>query len=185
MPTSATTRERQIAKISADIARIENEVFLTGDLDPHQRYYELQRKRDHLLRSVILEIHLSIEDLITGALGKALLQGKPVRSATGQAIRDLLEDEHSLGFRHRLLLARSMKLITRKEFTDLAELNTVRNRCSHSWRLNKITRRKIKPAKPKKPLLRFRGTDLYKTDAFLKFAGLFTKHYLKLYRRHG
>jgi hypothetical protein len=26
-----------------------------------------------------------------------------------------------------------MNLITHKEFNDLAELNTVRNRCSHTW----------------------------------------------------
>jgi hypothetical protein len=75
-----------------------------------------------------------------------------------------------------------MNLITRREFNDLGELNTG-NRCSHTWLLNKITRRKIKPSKPKRPLLRFRGTNLYQTDAFLNFVSLFTKHYLKLWLR--
>jgi hypothetical protein len=181
----SSTRQRQISKISADIARIEKSFFLTEDPDPDQRYHELKRKREHLLRSIILELHLSIEDIITGALGNALLRGRPIRSPIGQMIRDLLQDDRPLGFRHKLMLARSMKLITPAEFTDLAELNTIRNRCSHSWSLNKIIRRRLKPSKPKRPLLRYKGTNLYKTDAFIDFVGHFTGHYLKLWVRHS
>jgi hypothetical protein len=179
----SATRKRQSSKISSDIARIEKSFFETDVSDLTQRYFMLRRKREHLLRSVVLELHLSIENIITGALGNALLKGRPIRSPSGHALRDLLEDEHSIGFRHKLLLARSMDLITRNEFADLAELNTVRNRCSHTWLLNKVTRRKLKPSKPKKPLLRFRGTDLYDTNAFLEFTGLFERHYLRLWYR--
>ena len=114
-----TSQAKRISKISADIARIEKSFF------PRQHYCELQRKREHLLRSIILELHLSIENIITGAILNALLQGRLIRSPAGHAIRDLLEDDHALGFRHKLLLARSLSLITRAEFTDLAELNTV------------------------------------------------------------
>jgi len=178
-----SSKAKRISKISADIARIEKSFFRSDDPDLRQRYYELQRKREHLLRSIILELHLSIENIITGAIGNELLQGRLIRSPAGHAIRDLLEDDHALGFRHKLLLARSLNLITRAEFTDLAELNTVRNRCSHNWQLNKVTRRKLTPSKAKKPILRFRGTNLYQTDAFLKFVGLFSKHYLKLFLR--
>lgn len=177
------TKKRQIAKLSADIARIEKSFFLTDDPDLGRRHFELQRKRSHLLRSMVLELHLSIEDIITFAVGNTLLRGRLIRSPAGQSLRDLLEGDRSIGFRHKLLLARSMNLITRAEFADLVELNTVRNRCSHTWLLNKITRRKIKRSKPKRPLLQFRGTNLYQTDAFLDFVGLFTKHYLKLWLR--
>ena len=179
----SATLKRNITKIAADIARIEKEFFQTDDPDLRQRHFALVRKREHLLRSIILERHLMIENILTAGIGNALLQGRPIRSPAGHAIRDLLEDDHPLGFRHKLLLARSLSLITRAELTDLAELNTVRNRCSHTWLLNKVTRRKIKRTKPKRPLLRFRGTSLYQTDAFLKFEGLFTKHYLRLWLR--
>jgi hypothetical protein len=98
----SATQKRKIAKISADIARIEESFFLTDDADLGQRYFELQRKRQHLLRSMVLELHLSIEDIITSAIGNALLQGRLIRSAAGHNIRDLLEGDRALGFRHKL-----------------------------------------------------------------------------------
>jgi len=56
----SAARKRQIAKISADLARIEKSFFLTEDPDLDQRYYELKRKRQHLLRSIILELPVQI-----------------------------------------------------------------------------------------------------------------------------
>jgi hypothetical protein len=176
-------KKRLIANLTADIARIEKQFFLDEDEDLDQRYFALKRKREHLLRSIILELHLSIEDIITGAIGDALLQGRPIRSRIGQTIRDLLQDEHPLGFRHKLMLARSLNLISQGEFTDLTDLNTIRNRCSHTWSLDKITRRKIKPSRPKKPLLRYKGKNLYETNAFIDFVHHFGTRYLQLWMR--
>ena len=177
-------KQRKLTKITADIARIERSLFRAEDPDLDQRYHELTRKREHLLRSIVLELHLSIEDILTGAIGNALLRGRLSRSPIGQTIRDLLEDDRPLGFRHKLMLARSLDLISAKEFADLVELNTVRNRCSHSWSLGKLTRRRIKPSRPKRPLLRWRGTNLYKTDDFLAFVRVYSLHYVKLWLRH-
>jgi hypothetical protein len=140
---SAATK-RKIAKITADIARIEESFFRASDPDLDQRYHELTRKREHLLRGIVLELHLSIEDIITGAIGNALLQGRLIRSPIGQTLRDLLQDDRPLGFRHKLMLARTLNLVTRKELADLADLNTVRNKCSHTWVLKKLVRRKLK-----------------------------------------
>lgn len=181
----SAAKKRKLAQVTADIARIERSFFQPADPDLDQRYFELKRKREHLLRSIVLELHLSIEDIITGAVGNALLRGRPIRSPVGQTIRDLLQDDRPLGFRHKLMLARSLNLVTRMEFADLAELNTIRNRCSHNWSLDKIRRRKIKPSTAKRPLLRWRGTNLYKTDAFTDFVSYFSKYYLKLWLRHA
>jgi hypothetical protein len=176
---SAATN-RKLIKINEDIDRIEESFFKPVDSSLEMRCFELERKRDHLLRSIILELHLSIEDIITGAIGNALLKGRPIRSPVGQTIRDLLQDERSLGFMHKLMLARSLGIIRRTEFDDLTELNTVRNRCSHNWQLNRVIRRKLKPSKPKRPLLRWRGRNLYNTDAFIDFGHHFTGHYLRI-----
>lgn len=176
--------KQKITKITADIARIEESFFTADKDDLGQRYFELQRKREHLLRSMILELHLATEDIITGAVGNALLRGRPIRSPVGQTIRDLLQDERSLGFLHKVMLARTLGIVTLAQFNDLIELNTVRNRCSHNWQLNRLIRRKLKPTKPKRPLLRWRGRNLYETDAFLDFIGYFTRHYLRLWLRH-
>jgi hypothetical protein len=181
----SAAKQSKITKITADIARIEQSFFRSEERDLDQRYHQLTRKREHLLRSIVLELHLSIEDILTGAIGNALLQGRLIRSPIGQTIRDLLQDDRPLGFRHKLMLARSMNLITGKQFADLAELNSVRNRCSHNWILSKVTRRKIKPSKSKRQLLRWRGTNLYKTDDFLAFARLYSKHYLNLWLRYA
>jgi len=177
--------DRQIAKLRSDIARIEKSFFSAEHANPNQVYFELRRKREQLLRAIILEIHLSIEDILTPAIGNAILQGSSIRSPMGHVLRDLLEGDRSIGFRHKLMLARSLKLVTPKEFADLADLNTIRNKCSHTWLLDKVTRRKIKRAKPKKPLLRHKGVNLYQTDAFLEFVGRFQKHYIKLWLRHS
>ncbi len=98
-------------------------------------------------------------------------------------LRDLLEDEHPIGFRHKVMLARGLGLIAPKEYDDLSDLNTMRNRCSHKWHLGKIIRRKLKPSKPKRPLLRFRGTNLYRTDDFIEFERYFAKLYVRLWMR--
>jgi hypothetical protein len=179
---SRITKKSQLTELTADIARIEKSYFPLHDPDL-DRYHLLTRKREHLLRSIILDLHLSIEDLITAAIGNALLQGRLIRSPIGHIIRDLLQDDRPIGFRHKLMLARSFNIITGKEFADLTELNSIRNRCSHTWLLNKITRRKIKPSKPKRLLLRWRGSNLYKTDDFLAFVGIFSRHYIKLWLR--
>jgi hypothetical protein len=102
----------------------------------------------------------------------------------GQTIRDLLQDERAIGFHHKLMLARSLGILRPKEFKDLAELNTIRNRCSHNWQLSRIIRRRLKPGKPKKPILRWRGKNLYETDAFIDFGFYFTRHYLMLWLRY-
>jgi hypothetical protein len=181
----STYLRREIKRIRADIARIDGSFFNSKNNNPEQMLFELRMKRGQLLRSIILELHLSIENILSAAIGQKLLAGRLIASPAGHALRDLLEDERSIGFHQKLTLARALDLVTTSQFKDLLELNSVRNRCSHNWLLDRVTRRKIKRAKPKKPLLRYRGTNLYKTDAFLEFASHFTKIYLKLWLRHG
>jgi hypothetical protein len=83
------------------------------------------------------------------------------------------------------MLARSLNIIRSKQFTDLVELNSVRNRCSHNWILSKLTRRRIKPSKSKRPLLRWRGTNLYKTDEFMTFVAVYSRHYVDHWLRYA
>ena len=185
MTRKSAIRKRQIEKMRADIARIEKSFYSAEHGDQDQIYFELQRIREQLLRSIILEVHLSLESVLTRAIGNALLRGRLIRSPIGHMLRDLLEDQNPLGFRHKLMLARSLNLVTPREFADLAELNTIRNKCSHTWLLNRVRRRGIKRSKPKRPLLRYRGTNLYQTDAFIEFVDYFSAQYLKIWLRHA
>jgi hypothetical protein len=72
----SAAKKHKLSKVNADIARIEKSFFALEDPDLDHRYSELKRKREHQLRSIILELHLSIENLITGAIGNALLRGR-------------------------------------------------------------------------------------------------------------
>ena len=49
----SAVKKRKISKIAADIARIEKSFFQTDDADLDQRYFVLERKRKHLLRSIV------------------------------------------------------------------------------------------------------------------------------------
>jgi hypothetical protein len=63
----SAVKKRAISKLAADIARIEKSFFPTEDPDLDQSYHGFKRKRQHLLRSIVLELHLSIEEIITVA----------------------------------------------------------------------------------------------------------------------
>jgi len=177
--------QAEIKRVRADIERIDGSFFNSRSADPKQTFSELRMKRGQLLRSIILELHLSIENILSAAIGKKPLAGRRIASPAGHALRDLLEDERSIGFYQKLTLARALDLVTTSQFKDLLELNSVRNRSSHNWLLDRVARRKIKRSKPKRPVLRYRGTNLYKTESFIAFAGHFTKIYLKLWLKHG
>ena len=147
--------QAEIKRVRADIERIDGSFFNSRSADP------------------------------SAAIGKKLLAGRRIASPAGHALRDLLEDERSIGFYQKLTLARALDLVTTSQFKDLLELNSVRNRSSHNWLLDRVARRKIKRSEPKRPVLRYRGTNLYKTESFIAFAGHFTKIYLKLWLKHG
>jgi hypothetical protein len=81
------------------------------------------------------------------------------------------------------MLARTLGWITPKQFSDLESLNTVRNSCGHGWHLSRLVRRGVKRKAPKKPVLRYKGKNVYKTDVLIDFIGHFWKVYLHLYQK--
>jgi hypothetical protein len=70
--------------MSTDIARAEKSFFETNSSDLDKRDDELKRMREHLLRSVILELQLSIEALSRPPCNKYRSDNLPrVIAATG------------------------------------------------------------------------------------------------------
>jgi len=170
---------RKIQKLRREIAEIEDAFYGATDGDPENVYFFLKLKRDHALRGIILELHLSLEDLIAHAIRNKLLAGFSVRTPRTHSMHELLEGERSIGFKNKLELARSIGLLSPTEYRSLSKLNAIRNRCSHNWGLNQFIRRKIRPAKKKRPLLEYEGRNLYKVDVYRDFIA----HYGPLYAR--
>jgi hypothetical protein len=78
--------ERRNRALSKEIIEIDTMFYETSEKDPAQRYSMLERKRDDLVRGVVLQLHTSIEDLLNIWL-KSHLLGVPVDMRNVQARR--------------------------------------------------------------------------------------------------
>jgi hypothetical protein len=178
-----TPAQRKIARLRREIERID-ELFYGGGSDDSEIAFQLERKRDAVVRSAVIQTHLEIEDLLTDWLTPRILgtrskkQGRRLRSKSARALHNVLRD---LGFEKKLNLAVVARLITSKTFERLAELNRLRNRCSHNWLLKVVVRRGKKPKEKKPPLLLYRGRDLHKVAVFDQFASEYGRLYVKLF----
>jgi hypothetical protein len=109
----------------------------------------LERKRDDMVRSAVLQMHTAIESLLNSYIifkitGRARLQ--PSRNESARALHRMLYGGSSLGFDMKLNFALVLRLISSKTKERLAILNTLRNRCSHNWVLKVPVRHGKRPA---------------------------------------
>ena len=108
---------------------------------------------------------------------------RSTRNHAARALRKLFYGARSIGFDAKLNLALAIGLIHLNTKERLEELNSLRNKCSHNWRLHVPRRRGRKPAQKKPPLLMYRGRDLHKAAVFEEFGREYTDLYLKLFLR--
>jgi len=178
-----------IKRLNKEIAEIEAAIYAPGGDDPVLIAGMLERKRDDIVLSSVLQLHTSIEDLLTSlilycALGITDKKLKHrLSSERGMAFRRMLYDRESLGFDTKLNFAVGLGLIAPSGRKQLMELNTMRNKCSHNWILNRVVRRGKRPKQLKPPLLHFRGKDLHKVAVLKEFISEFSVVYLRLYAK--
>jgi hypothetical protein len=143
----------------------------------------LERKRDDIVRSAVLQMHTAIEDLLNSYLiFKITGRPRPLsRSQSAKALRKILFGGGSLGFEMKLNLAIALKLISGKVKDRLIILNTLRNKCSHNWLLNVPLRYGKRPTQKKAPLLLYDGRNLHGVHVFKDFVNEYSLIYLKLY----
>jgi hypothetical protein len=188
MRTGPKQIEQTIKRLNKEIAEIHAASYSSDD-EPLLVAAMLERKRDDVVRSAVLQVHTKIEDLLTklmlycalGITDKKLKHR--LSSERGKAFRRMLYDRESLGFDTKLNFAVGLGLITPAGRKQLMELNTMRNKCSHNWVLNRAIRRGKRPAQLKPPLLQFRGKDLHKVPVIKDFISEFTVVYLRLYAK--
>lgn len=188
--TSSSLRvvESKIRRLDREIAEIQDYMYGPSK-DKDRRLYAsmLEHKRNDVVRSCVLQIHTAIENLIDHliicrVLDVGIERGvrKP-RSNAARALEAMLDGAGSLGFEMKLNFAVALGLITMRTRVKLAELNTLRNRCSHNWLLNVPVRRKRRPRQKKPPLLAFRGRDLHKVPVLKDFLAEYGMLYVRLF----
>jgi hypothetical protein len=181
--------QQAIKRLNREIAEIDAAMYPPDQDDPVLLAGSLEHKRDDIVRSSVLQLHTAIEDLLTQlilycALGITEPKLKHrLSSERGKAFRRMLYDRDSLGFDMKLNFAVGLGLLSPAARKQLMELNTIRNRCSHNWVLNRPIRRGKRPAQLKPPLLQFRGKDLHKVPVIKDFISEFITAYLRLYAR--
>jgi hypothetical protein len=183
--------ERRITKLEREIRQIDDDFY--GSERSGDRYLYagmLERKRDDMVRSAVLQMHTAIEDLLNSQIICSFLgvrpegKSKKLRATRGKAVHRMLSDHGSLGFDMKLNLAVALGVINAPTREYLMELNTLRNKCSHKWLLKEPVRRKRRPKQKKPPLLLFRGNDLHNVSVLKEFMAVYGPMYARMFARY-
>lgn len=180
--------EAAIKRLTREIEEIDDFFYKCNENDDRILHAGmLERKRDDMVRSAVLQMHTAIEDLLNSLItirvtGDSRRWRSP-RSQSARALRKMLFGGGSLGFEMKLNFAIGLRLINSKTKERLAILNTVRNKCSHNWVLKVPVRYGKRPSQKKPPLLLYEGRDLHSVAALKDFVSEYGGIYFKLYMK--
>ena len=162
--TSSRPVEAKIARLAREIADIDRFFYGMNKDDDRSLYAGmLERKRDDMVRSAVLQLHTAIEDLLNSQIICCVLKVKPedwqrkMRNNTARALRKMLFGGGSLGFDMKLNFAVVLGLLNTTTKDKLAELNMLRNKCGHNWLLKVPVRRGRRPRQKSRPCFCIEG----------------------------
>lgn len=184
---NARSVETRIRRLTREIDQIDAFFYHTEKTRDRVLYAGmLERKRDDMVRSVVLQLHTGIEDILNSwitsrVLGTRYEERNRRKNRSARAMRRLLFGAGSLGFDMKLNLAVALRLINLKMQKQLLELNTLRNKCSHNWLLKIPVRRGRRPRQKKPPLLLYRGRDLHQIAVLKELTSEYGVLYAKLF----
>ena len=183
--------EATITRLTREIAKIDEVFYRVNETKDRVLYAGmLERKRDDMIRSAVLQMHTAIEDLLNSQIICRVLNVRPedrarrMRSKSAQALRSMLVGPRSLGFETKLNFAVVLGLVKTGTKDRLAELNTLRNKCSHNWLLKAPVRRGKRPKQKKPPLLLYGGRDLHNVDVLEEFLAEYGPIYYRLFGKY-
>jgi hypothetical protein len=188
--SNSRSLETKIRRLTREIRKIA-EFFYGTNKDADRVLYAgmLERKRDDMVRSLVLQLHTAIEDVVTSWIICRVLgirmeeQKKRARAKSAQALHRMLWGAGSIGFDMKLNLAVALRLINGRTLQKLVVLNRLRNRCSHNWLLKVPVRRGRRPRQKKQPLLVYKGRDLHGVEALEDFTREYGLLYSKLFTK--
>ena len=183
--------EAKIRRLTREISQIDDFFYgINKDADRDLYSGMLERKRDDMVRSVVLQLHTGIEGVITSwitcrVLGIKLEQReKGSRTKAAKALRQMMWGSGSIGFDMKLKFAIALRLFNSPTQKKLEELNSLRNKCSHNWLLKEPVRRGKRPRQKKSPLLLYKGRDLHGVEALEDFTREYGLLYAKLFGKY-
>ncbi len=185
---NARSVETKIKRLTSEIAKIDEFFYQTNRAEDRSLYAGmLERKRDDIVRSAVLQLHTAIEDVLTSWITCRVLGIEPEKlgrrksSKSARALHKMLFGAGSIGFEMKLNFAIALGLINSKTQEKLAALNILRNRCSHNWLLKVPVRRGRRPKQKKRPLLVYKGRDLHSVPVLEELVGDYGVLYAKLF----
>ena len=181
--------ETKIGRLTREITEIDEFFYHSEKASDRSNYAAmLERKRDDMVRSAVLQLHTAIEDVLTTWITCRVLGVTPdqrrKRGKSARSLRKVLFGAGSIGFEMKLNLAMALRLINSATQKQLAELNTLRNKCSHNWLLRATVRRGQRPKQKKPPLLLFRGRDLHSVAVLKDMIGEYGALYAKMFVKY-
>ena len=133
MAASSTTIDygARCDRLAKEIEKLVSALYNTSDDDDQLRSENLKTYRAEVMRSFILHLHLSIEDLLRALLFDFIKKQNRnlTRKATIKLVREMTGAE-LVNWCGRL------NLITETVHRRLLDLNTIRNKCAHNWVLD-------------------------------------------------
>lgn len=178
--------EAAIKRLKGEISEIDSYFYGSNENDDRLLYAGmLERKRDDMVRSTVLQMHTAIESLLNSLITYRLTGStrRSPRSLSGRALRRMLFGGGSLGFEMKLTFALALRLINTRTKDRLIVLNTLRNKCSHNWVLKVTVRHGRRPTQKKPPLLLYEGHDLHSVVTLKEFVSEYSGIYLGFYMK--
>lgn len=180
--------ESAIKRLSREVEEIDRFFYKCSENNDRLLYAGmLERKRDAMVRSAVLQMHTAIESLLNSCITLQLTGGTRRRSSrrsqSARALRRMLLGGGSLGFEMKLNFVLALRIINSRAKDRLVILNTLRNKCSHNWVLKVPVRYGRRPAQKKPPLLLYEGRDLHTVAVLKDFVSEYSGIYLKLYMK--
>jgi hypothetical protein len=181
--------QRRIDKALKEVEEIHSLLHPMSDSDPKLNLYQARSRREDAVRATVIQMSLSIEDLLDALFSRAFVGHDPNSKKRGswkhgpaRELHDLLQGGR-LGFEPKLKLARVMRIVTKGQLSRLDKLRALRNKCAHSWLLDKVHKRGRRP-RPSKRLLEYEGRNLFELSVIKDFVGEYSRIYLRLYVKY-
>ena len=179
-PKANSGLARKAERLKVDIEELEHFLFSIHAKDPRLRYEYLKDFRIEIVRSFIINLHLATEDLLHAILFDFLARQN--RRLTKKETIRIVDNMRSADLIH---WCRRLNLVTPLQYTNLLELNRVRNACAHNWVFDLSQSQKTGMStgtkRHKAPAVLYKGHNIFSgRSAIDDFHGVFSSLYLKL-----
>ncbi len=146
-----------------------------GATDPAGKYLRAESFKENVIRLIVFDMHLAVEELLRAHVFDALSQRSQRRAETVRYVE-------GLSSRQALDLAVQLGVIDGVTYGRLRDLNRLRNRAAHHWDLDEPLRHRS-PAAGEHDRLSWDGGELTPDRVKSEFLSVYGDIYAKLLQR--